>query len=254
MRFILSAILTIAILIMAFRSVQDFTVRGFVRDENGAPLTNIAIKEKHKSNSALTGSDGSFTLHIDGNRATLVFTGVGFEKQELSVNEHSGLLNISMKAAVTSLNEVVVKEPVYKKEVLGNATALVQSFDSKASGLEVRQTPYTTTKDKRRQHANRQYPGNPPNQDFNTEDYDPIVENSFLSVSENPLSTFAIDVDGSSYSNVRRFLQMGQMPPAGSVRIEEMINYFHYNYPQPEGETPFSVNTEMGECAWSPGA
>ena len=59
-------------------------------------------------------------------------------------------------------------------------------------------------------------------------------------------------MDGGSYSNARRYLQQGQLPPAGSVRIEEFINYFHYDYPQPEGEIPFSINTEIGECSWSP--
>ena len=209
MRYILSAVISIALLLMAFRSVQGFTVKGFVRDENGAPLANIVIKEKQKNNSTITGADGSFSLEINSNRATLVFTGVGFEKQELSVNDQSGLLNISMKAAVSSLNEVVVTgEPMYKKEFRGSATITpAQTLMSKVSGLTINQTPYTKTKDKRRKQtpANGQNPGYTFSQDFNTEEYDPIVENSFLSVTENPLSTFSIDVDGSSYSNVRRY-------------------------------------------------
>ena len=87
--------------------------------------------------------------------------------------------------------------------------------------------------------------------EFNTEDYDAIVENTFLASTKNPLSTFSIDVDEAAYSNVRRFLQSGNLPPAGAVRIEEMINYFDYEYPQPTGEDPFSVNTEIGECPWN---
>ena len=79
-----------------------------------------------------------------------------------------------------------------------------------------------------------------------------IVENRFLTAAENPLSTFSIDVDGGSYSNVRRYLQRGQIPPSGAVRVEEMINYFHYDYPQPKGDVPFSINTETGICAWNP--
>jgi Ca-activated chloride channel family protein len=87
--------------------------------------------------------------------------------------------------------------------------------------------------------------------EFNTEDYDNIVENRFLETTANPLSTFSIDVDGASYSNVRRFLNSGQLPPAGAVRIEELINYFHYDYPQPVGNAPFSINTEIAECPWN---
>ncbi|UCE60967.1 MAG: von Willebrand factor type A domain-containing protein [Phycisphaerales bacterium] len=86
----------------------------------------------------------------------------------------------------------------------------------------------------------------------NTEAYDHIVHNPFLEVVQNPLSTFSIDVDTASYSNIRRFLKRGMMPPAGAVRIEEMINYFAYDYPQPDGDAPFSVNVEIGECPWKP--
>lgn len=87
---------------------------------------------------------------------------------------------------------------------------------------------------------------------FNTEDYDNIVENKFLAAVINPLSTFSIDVDEASYSNVRRYLQNGSLPPAGAVRIEEMINYFDYVYPQPVAGDPFSVNSEISSCPWNP--
>lgn len=86
---------------------------------------------------------------------------------------------------------------------------------------------------------------------FNTEDYDNIVENKFLSPSKEPLSTFSIDIDEASYSNVRRYLQNGSLPPAGAVRIEEMINYFDYDYPQPQNGDPFAVITEIAECPWN---
>ncbi|BBO85825.1 hypothetical protein DSCO28_63910 [Desulfosarcina ovata subsp. sediminis] len=86
---------------------------------------------------------------------------------------------------------------------------------------------------------------------FNTEEYDPIRENTFKNAAENPLSTFSIDVDTASYSNLRRFINMGQLPPKDAVRIEEMINYFDYGYPEPVGEHPFSVVTEVGPCPWN---
>jgi Ca-activated chloride channel family protein len=86
---------------------------------------------------------------------------------------------------------------------------------------------------------------------FNTEDYDNIVENKFLAATQNPLSTFSIDVDEAAYSNVRRYLENGSMPPAGAVRIEEMINYFDYNYTKPDNGDPFTVNTEISDCPWN---
>ena len=86
----------------------------------------------------------------------------------------------------------------------------------------------------------------------NTEEYARIYENPFLSAMTNPLSTFSIDVDTASYSNVRRQIQYGNMPYPDAVRIEELINYFTYDYPEPEGEHPFSFNTEVSECPWNP--
>ncbi|HEX6171209.1 MAG TPA: VWA domain-containing protein [Chitinophagaceae bacterium] len=87
--------------------------------------------------------------------------------------------------------------------------------------------------------------------EFNTEDYDNIVENKFLAVTQNPLSTFSIDVDEAAYSNIRRYLENGTMPPAGAVRIEEMINYFDYEYARPQNEDPFIINTEIAACPWN---
>lgn len=87
--------------------------------------------------------------------------------------------------------------------------------------------------------------------DFNTEEYGRIEENGFLSAVENPLSTFSIDVDRASYSNVRRMLTAGQRPPRDSVRIEEMVNYFPYDYARPRGNEPFSVTTEIADCPWN---
>ncbi len=86
----------------------------------------------------------------------------------------------------------------------------------------------------------------------NSEAYATIVENSFLPVGQQPLSTFSIDVDTASYANVRRYLmQASQLPPPDAVRIEELINYFDYDYPQPTGDDPFSVNVEIADCPWA---
>lgn len=85
----------------------------------------------------------------------------------------------------------------------------------------------------------------------NTESYDRIYENPFLAAVANPLSTFSIDVDTASYSNARRFLNQNRMPPKDAVRIEEFINYFNYDYSNPDGRHPFSVNMEISDCPWN---
>ena len=87
--------------------------------------------------------------------------------------------------------------------------------------------------------------------EHNTEEYDKINENAFKESLTNPLSTFSADVDKASYSNVRRFLNQNQMPYKDAVRVEEMINYFEYNYPQPTNGDPFSINMEIGKCPWN---
>ncbi len=83
------------------------------------------------------------------------------------------------------------------------------------------------------------------------EAYAKIDENPFLEASRAPLSTFSIDVDTASYSNTRRFLNEGRLPPRDAVRIEELVNYFSYDYPQPDGQTPFSVTAEVADCPWN---
>jgi Ca-activated chloride channel family protein len=86
----------------------------------------------------------------------------------------------------------------------------------------------------------------------NTEAYSHLEENPFFEVARAPLSTFSIDVDTASYSNTRRFLKDGQLPPKDAVRIEELVNYFSYDYPQPVGDAPFSVTAEISEAPWNP--
>ncbi len=89
-------------------------------------------------------------------------------------------------------------------------------------------------------------------QPMNTEDYKHIDDNGYKLVSKEPLSTFSADVDRASYSNVRRFINGGSLPPPDAVRIEEMINYFKYNYAQPKGDDPFSITMEQSYCPWNP--
>jgi len=89
-------------------------------------------------------------------------------------------------------------------------------------------------------------------EEFNREGYRVIVENEFADVTAHPLSTFAIDVDAASYSNVRRFLRDGTLPPRDAVRVEELVNYFDYDYPDPTGADPFSITTEISAAPWNP--
>ena len=86
--------------------------------------------------------------------------------------------------------------------------------------------------------------------DFHTAEYGHYLENPFLAASENPLSIFSIDVDTAWYTIARRFINDGQIPPKDAVRVEEMINYFTYDYPQPKADEPFSINVDIASCPW----
>jgi Ca-activated chloride channel family protein len=89
-------------------------------------------------------------------------------------------------------------------------------------------------------------------QPFNTEAYDRVVDNPFLRATQNPLSTFSIDVDTAAYANLRRFLSSGALPPKDAVRIEEMVNYFAYSYTGPKTSDPFSTQVEVASAPWKP--
>ena len=112
----------------------------------------------------------------------------------------------------------------------------------------------------RREKRNILQPNSPPTslkpeaklEETSAEEYDRLDENPFQLVNSSPLSTFSIDVDAASYSNLRRFLNNGQLPPPDAVRIEELINYFTYDYPQPKDQKPFSITTEMSQAPWNP--
>ncbi|MGB1242242.1 MAG: vWA domain-containing protein [Chitinophagales bacterium] len=136
---------------------------------------------------------------------------------------------------------------------------------AKTYSVEDSKTSQNTIRQKRQVFANRAVPSqktlslpvSPKDNlqgsmtEFNAEEYADVAENTFLETLKNPLSTFSIDVDAASYSNMRRFLNIHQFPPKNSVRIEEFINYFNYDYPQPTGEHPFSITTEIDKCPWN---
>ena len=98
----------------------------------------------------------------------------------------------------------------------------------------------------------RSSPGRRASRASTPKSYDHIEENRFRRVEADPLSTFSIDVDTASYANVRRFITDGMLPPAGAIRIEELVNYFRFDYPQPSANEPFSITTELTPCPWNP--
>lgn len=250
MRYTLSACLCLLFVMMAFRSPVEYVVSGKITDEVGKPMPNVSIIIKGTKTGTTSRQDGSFELKVKTEKATLIFAAVGYMEKEVKVSSIKNVVSVSMSLSSDHLEEVVVMgygarrkkdltgsmhqaAPLYYSTTPGNGNRLSYDFSVNGEKPKTYQRDYDDAKG------------------LDREGYDAIIENRFLTATENPLSTFSIDVDAASYSNVRRILNSGQLPPAGAVRIEEMVNYFQYEYPQPVGEDPFSINTEMADCPWN---
>lgn len=240
------------VVMIAFTSqtiTREIQITGTVTDEKGAPLVHVSVMEKGTKNGTSTDAKGFFQLQVSKPNAVLQLSFVGFETAEVKLDGKVSV-SIKMKPAEHHLSEVVVigySSPRYKKD-LSYSSANLYGYQSGQPGssvdniLQGRAAGVSVTGKRKRVQTDKE---------MNTEDYDGIIENRFHRVTDEPLSTFSIDVDGASYSNVRRMINAGQLPLADAVRIEEFINYFKYKYPQPQGNDPFSITTEMSNCPWN---
>lgn len=215
--------LLVAIISLGNVNAETFIVKGKVTDAaDGSDIIGCTVQVKGTTRSTITNVDGEYTIRADkGER--LVFSYIGYEKQEAEVK--SERLNIRLKTSSQVLEECVV---------VGYGTQKMVSL----CGAVGHVTPGIM--------ASRMYADG-----MNAEEYKEIAENNFKTVSESPLSTFSIDVDAASYSNMRRYINKGELPPADAIRTEELINYFSYDYPQPTGNDPVKITTEVGACPWN---
>jgi len=240
----------VILILLAFRPITVITVTGSITDDKGSPVAGASVFVKGTKSGTSSKTDGTYRIVVTKANDVLVFSAVGMETQEVKVKGRS-IINVSLTMATNTMSEVVVVGygRAQKKEMTGSVATVHpsqlygsrgydQPLQGKVSGIYIQGEQGYYTNDK-------------PVEDFEREGYDNITENKFLKVADNPLSTFSIDVDAASYSNIRRFLNNGQLPPAGAVRIEEMVNYFTYEYPQPENNEPFSINTEIAEAPWN---
>lgn len=240
----------LALLGFAFTAKTSRTITGTIQDENRKPVMGASVIAKGTKNSVISGVNGKFSIVVDDKVKALEVSFVGYKTATVKLSDKSDY-TIVLEAQVSSLNEVVIVG--YGNEsadvALNAAPVMSQQLSGKAAGIYIRGSKSMNSawhKEKKEYDESWRYNGN-----FNTEGYDHIVENPFLKTNDNPLSTFSIDVDAASYANIRRFINDGRLPPAGAVRIEEMINYFNYNYPQPQDDAPFSINAEIAGCPWN---
>jgi Ca-activated chloride channel family protein len=212
---------------------QERSITGTVTSaEDGSSLPGINVLLKGTTVGTVTDVKGNYTLKVPSKGGVIVFSFIGMKSQEVKI-EKNNVINVAMSIEVQQLTEIVVTGYSPKREsiALGSSTISIRGNKSVAD------KPYQS-------EPYQQQP-------WNTEEYDGINENIFHEALRNPLSTFSIDVDAASYSNVRRFINNGQRPPKDAVRIEELINYFDYEYDQPKGEDPFSITTEISTAPWN---
>ncbi len=205
---------------------EKFTLHGTVTDASGNGLPGVQVKVKGSNSLITTDLNGKFSILTEKGEK-LIFSKAGFQERVIEVTSAQHLY-VVMKSETDQLQEVIsaAHEKAMQHEQIGHpAPGSSNMLHTRNMGA----MPQT----------------------YNTEEYDHITENRFMSPLSSPLSTFSLDVDGASYSNVRRVINSGSIPDPNMVRIEEMINYFDYNYPIPDSETPFSVITEVGAAPWN---
>jgi Ca-activated chloride channel homolog len=230
-------------------------VAGQVRDAEGAPVVHAQVIVVGTALSTLTDTAGAYLLPaVAPGAVTLRATRAGYRPAEAAGTVRPGAtLTLNFTLASTSRREdraakanAAAQEPDELARARSGERPLsdadrrararsVAPATAGLGALPVSPEPWRW----------QQEPGN-------TEAYNAINENRFLSAAGTPVSTFSIDVDAASYSNVRRFLSQGALPPADAVRLEEMVNYFPYRYPDRTGRHPFAVSTEVGPCPWAP--
>ncbi|NND33898.1 MAG: DUF3520 domain-containing protein [Saprospiraceae bacterium] len=217
---------------LTLSETQDRLVSGVVTDAvNGQVLVGVDIQVVGSQKSGVTNQKGHYELRLEPQEGVLIFSYAGYISKRIEVGNKKDLnVQLTQKSGE---NENVANESEVGDQILLHHTSVRKVRGSTTGVYHGIPTPYA-----------------PPG--WNTEDYDFIEENNFVSTMDQATSTFSIDVDRASYSNMRRFILQGSAPPPDAIRIEEMINYFDYSYPQPLSDHPVVMYTEVGMCPWQP--
>ncbi len=241
---------------------QGASISGMVTSNSGEPLLSATVA-LYKNGVLLTGTltdlNGKFQLlNLDTGTYQIEVAYVGMQTSRmdnihLSEQEHKSIL-IKLNEGIT-LETITVTDyciPLLQHNFdRSNATTgSIRGSRSHATNYYIDGIRITGANPPEHiNYPNRVYPS--PSSPSHTEDYDAIQENRFRRTRDEPLSTFSMDVDAASYTNIRRYLRNGHLPPKDAVRIEEMINYFEYDYPQPLGTDPVSITDQIGPCPWN---
>ena len=238
MKTLLTSIIAL-VLFLGYKANPTREISGIiVSTADGLALPGATVRSLPSKTSASSDKNGKYKIKIPATDTHLQVMTLGFVTKKLTIGK-SDVINIKLDEDEQALKEVVVakavkmeKRPTVMKDMMMVAPPVANFIYSPAPGLAIGG------------RIRQQIPQN-------TENYAHITENAFKKVTNDPLSTFSIDVDAASYSNMRRFINNGGLPPKDAVRIEEMINYFDYSYAQPKGDDPVNIVTEIGTAPWN---
>lgn len=209
--------------------------------DDGLPLPRVTVLIKGSTKGTQTDANGLYSIQVEtGDR--LVFRYLGYKTQEFKLPK-TDRLNVKMKPDVQALGEVVVSGLAGRAKGVNHSPAMVQYEEQiMIEQVDIEQKAFDSNS---MVYFDHYIP------ETNRESYAEIEENGFQSPWKNPYSTFSIDIDAAAYSNMRRFINNGSLPPKDAVKLEEMINYFDYDYEGPKGKHPFAVSHEVSQAPWN---
>jgi Ca-activated chloride channel family protein len=229
MKTIIISLLTICGL-SAFGQALERTISGTVSyPVDGSALPGVNVLLKGTTHGTVTDASGNYSIRVPPSGGMLVFSFVGLQTKEVRIGK-ANVIDVELTPDSTSLEEVVVSGYHRGRR---HARQEKEAHFQKPPAISKRAMGVMFA------------------EDVNTEEYEGLEENIFHSADKKPLSTFSIDVDAASYANLRRFINNGQRPPKEAVRIEEMVNYFSYDYQSPANRHPFSVIAEISAAPWN---
>lgn len=233
----------LALLITSFTEInpaRELKITGLVTDSyDGRVIRGVHVVVKGTTIGTLTSELGKYEITVSSPTSTIIFSHAGYSNKEIKVGTQR-IINVQLsgkglQADSQDLMFEMAGEAVVPM-IMGQGSRRSKSEKKNASGAV-----------SRAYQLNHQEPSII----HNTEEYDVIQEIGFLKSTKNPLSTFSIDVDAASYSNLRRVINNGGQPSKDMARIEEMVNYFTYDYKNPVGAHPFSIATEVSQAPWN---
>lgn len=234
-------------LLLISNSLIAKKINGIVSSANLNPIEGVIVSIKGSNIDTKTNAKGFYKIKADKSQY-LIFSHKEYISQEILVDSHSQINIFLIKK-----NSIDLEDDILVEELMDEELEIIpeQKIKSNIRHFRNKRMTLSATHLKSASYNLCGNTGftNPPV--HNTEEYSTIHENGFNKTIISPVSTVSVDVDAASYSNMRRFIKEASMPPKDAVRIEEMINYFDYDYKNPKGNIPFSINKELSICPWN---